>query len=110
MDAKKLRRSRRYPFRKRVRFGTTTPNHIGHTINFSKYGVLVESSKLFNPGTHLILEMLDGLNNSTLPDSTINFAGKVVWATRGISNVGRMGIEFLTLCKEIEMEYQKHLD
>ena len=108
MDPQKLRRSKRYPFRKRVRFGTKTPEHIGHTLNLSKYGLLIEASKLFNPGTHLVVEILDKLTYATQPNSPVTFVAKVRWATRGINNVGKMGIEFLTHSKEIEREFEKH--
>ena len=107
MDPKKLRRSKRFPFRKRVKFGTESPEHIGHTMNFSRFGIQIESSKLFAPGTPLVIEILDKLSFSKAQNSSITFIGKVVWATRGVSTTGRMGVEFLTECKDIENEYEK---
>ena len=107
MDPKKLRRSKRLPFRKRVKFGQKTTDHIGHTMNFSKFGIQIESSKVFPPGTPLIIEILDKLSFSDSNSSQISFIGKVVWATRGISNTSTMGIEFLTQSKDIENEYEK---
>ena len=107
MDPKKLRRSKRLPFRKRVKFGPKNADHIGHTMNFSKFGIQIESSKIYPPGTPLIIEILDRLSFSDSNSSQITFIGKVVWATKGISNTSTMGIEFLTQCKDIENEYEK---
>jgi len=107
MESKKLRRSKRFPFRKRVKFGPKTPDHIGITMNFSKFGIQIESSKIFSPGTPLVIEVLDKLSFSDPNSNKINFIGKVKWAARGLSNTSTMGIEFLTQCKDIENEYKK---
>jgi len=107
MDPKKLRRSKRFPFRKRVKFGPKTPDNIGHTMNFSKFGIQIESSKVFSPGTPLVIEILDRLSFSESNSSKITFIGKVIWAERGISHTSRMGIEFLTQSKDIENEYER---
>lgn len=107
MDPRKLRRSKRMPFRKRVKFGTKTADHIGHTMNFSRFGIQIESSKVYPPGTPLVIEILDRLSFSDSNSSQITFIGKVVWATKGISNTSTMGIEFLTQTKDIETEYEK---
>jgi len=107
MDPKKLRRSKRMPFRKRVKFGTKTADHIGHTMNFSRFGIQIESSKVYPPGTPLVVEIIDKLSFSNSNSNHITFIGKVVWASKGISNTSKMGIEFLTQSKEIESEYEK---
>ena len=90
-----------------MKFGTKTPDYIGHTMNFSKFGIQIESLKVFAPGTPLVIEILDRLSFSDSNSSQITFIGKVIWATRGISNTNTMGIEFLTQCKDIENEYEK---
>ena len=107
MDPKKLRRSKRMPFRKRVKFGPKTADHIGHTMNFSRFGIQIESSKVFPPGTPLVVEILDKLSFSDSNSNQITFIGKVAWASKGISNTSTMGIEFLTQSKDIENEYEK---
>ena len=107
MDPKKLRRSKRMPFRKRVKFGPKTADHIGHTMNFSRFGIQIESSKIFAPGTHLVIEIQDKLSFSDSNSKHITFIGKVAWAARGLSNTSRMGIEFITQSKDIENEYEK---
>ena len=106
MQEKKLRRFKRFPFRKRIRFGSKTPEYMGHTINFSKMGLQIEATKLFPPGTPLVVEILDVLNPSSNGDK-ITFLARVVWAKKGITNRGKMGIEFLTQSKEIDDEYDK---
>jgi len=106
MDPKKLRRFKRFPFRKRVRFGTKSPDYMGHTVNFSKMGLQIEATKLFPRGTPLVVEILDNLTPSG-SDKPITFLAKVVWAKRDISKRGKMGIEFLTQSKEIDDEYDR---
>ncbi|MGI9553665.1 MAG: PilZ domain-containing protein [Thermodesulfobacteriota bacterium] len=106
MDPKKSRLSKRRPFRKRVKFGPQNPDYIGHTVNFSKMGIQIESTKLYSPGTPLVIEIVDNLNFAS-SNGAITFLGKVVWALRGIEKRGNMGIEFLTQCKDIENEYER---
>ena len=106
MDPKKSRLSKRMPFRKRVKFGTDHPEYIGHTVNFSKLGIQIESTKLYPPGTPLIIEIMDKLSFATTTKAT-TFLGKVVWSSRGISQRGNMGIEYLTQSTIIETEYNR---
>ena len=106
MDPKKLRLSKRMPFRKRVKFGSKSPEYIGHTVNFSKMGIQIESNKLYPPGTPLVIEILDKLSAASGNSST-TFLGKVVWSEQGITKRGNMGIEFLTQSKTIESEYER---
>ena len=106
MDPKKLRLSKRMPFRKRVKFGSKNPEYMGHTVNFSKMGIQIESTKLYPPGTPLVIEILDKLTSAS-GNNTATFLGKVIWSEKGITQRGNMGIEFLTQSKVIEREYEK---
>ena len=100
------RRSKRFPFRIRVKFGNKFPEFMGYTINLSRHGVVVESSKMYPEKTPLIFEVLDKLKKNEEQENGVKFIGKVVWSTYGLTNRGRMGIEFLTLSKVIENEYE----
>ena len=106
LTTKQFRRSKRFPFRKRIKFGKETPEHIGYTVNLSRNGIQVESIKLFPPGTPLVFIILDNLSEND-DNSEITFLGKVVWAKKGITNRGNMGIEFLTQSVEIENAFER---
>ena len=106
LSSKQYRRSKRYPFRKRIKFGTKTPEHIGYTVNLSSNGIQVESIKLFPPDTPLVFVILDNLSDNE-DNGGITFLGKVVWAKKGITNRGNMGVEFLTQSIEIDNAFKR---
>ena len=101
------RRSRRFPFRKRVKFGKDAPRYTGHTLNISRHGTVIEASRLYPPGTVLVIEIVDSLNVDSIDDKSIFVTGNVVWAARtiGVTQRGRMGMEFLNLPRDIELFY-----
>ena len=101
------RRSRRYPFRKRVKYGKDEPRYTGHTLNLNRHGTIVEASRLYPPGTDLSMVILDSLNGDSSSDNSIFLNVRVVWAEHSIGNTqrGKMGIEFLTLPSEVEKYY-----
>ena len=105
MSVNNKRRSKRLPFRKRVKYGKRETLHMGYTLNLSRNGIVIESSKMFPEKTPLIIEVLDKLkvNDS---DRTTKFLGRVVWASYGITRTGKMGIEFVTLAKELQKEFE----
>ena len=100
------RRSRRLPFRKRVKFGNNSTEFVGYTVNLSRHGVVVESSKMYPEKTPLIFEILDNIDIDN-PEKGVKFIGKVVWSSYGLTRRGRMGIEFMTHSKVIEKEYEQ---
>lgn len=104
MSTNNKRRSKRLPFRKRVKYGKRETQHMGHTLNLSRNGIVIESSKMFPEKTPLIIEVLDKLNVND-SDQTTKFLGRVVWSSFGISRTGKMGIEFLTLAKDLQNEF-----
>ena len=111
MDKSKKRRSKRLPFRKRVRYGNKTSKFMGHTMNLSRHGIVIESSRMFPKGTSLIIEILDNLSDTPNSNGPVKLIGKVVWSSQGIglSSRGKMGIEFLTQKKEIEQAYDSKI-
>ena len=78
---------------------------MGYTLNLSRNGIVIESSKMFPERTPLIIEILDKLESHS-EDTTTKFLGRVVWSKYGIARTGKMGIEFLTLSKHLEQEYE----
>ena len=105
LNSHNKRRSRRLPFRKLIRYGNKKSQHRGYTINLSRHGMVIESSKTYPEQTPLIIEILDTLSDSSNKTETTKVLGKVVWYNNGISRTGKMGIEFLTHSKELENEY-----
>ncbi len=105
LNSHNKRRSRRLPFRKLIRYGNKKSQHRGYTINLSRHGMVIESSKTYPEQTPLIIEILDSLGDSGNKTETTKVLGKVVWYNNGISRTGKMGIEFLTHSKELENEY-----
>ncbi|MBI2487883.1 MAG: PilZ domain-containing protein [Deltaproteobacteria bacterium] len=49
------RRSRRVPFRTRVRYGLNNPSLLGYLSNISENGIKIEGKKVFPPGTKLVI-------------------------------------------------------
>jgi len=78
---------------------------MGHTLNLSRNGIVIESSKMFPERTPLVIEVLDRLKNNN-EDQTTKFVGRVVWSKLGLTRTGKMGIEFITLSKNLLQEYE----
>jgi len=100
------RRSRRLPFRKLIKYGNKKSQHRGYTINLSRHGMVIESSRTYTENTPIIIEILDSLNDNKDINATTKVLGKVVWYNKGISQTSRMGIEFLTYSQDLELEYE----
>ena len=77
---------------------------MGYTLNLSRNGLVIESSKMFPEQTPLVIEILDKLKDCD-SDKTTRFLGRVVWSSFGLTRTGKMGIEFLTQSKDIQNEY-----
>ena len=105
MSTNNNRRSKRFPFRKRVKYGKKETRHMGYTLNLSRNGIVIESSKMFPEQTSLVIEILDRLKNNN-EDQTTKFMGRVVWSKLGLTRTGKMGIEFMTLSKDLIQEYE----
>lgn len=69
---------------------------MGHTLNLSMHGTVVETARVFPKGTKLNIEIIDNVNSFGDTTDTITIKGTVVWASRslGATQRGRMGIEF----------------
>ena len=100
------RRSKRLPYRKKVRFGHKAPKHTGHTLNFSYHGIVIESTTIYAPGSSIVLEIDDTVSENS--SASVVAIGKVVWANRGISLSprGKMGIEFSKTTRGLKEIYK----
>ena len=105
LNSHNKRRSHRLPFRKLIKYGNKKSQHRGYTINLSRHGMVIESSKTYPENTPLVIEILDRLGESE--EASTKVLGKVVWYNKGISNTGKMGIEFLTQSKNLEHEFEE---
>ena len=77
------RRNDRIGKRLFVRFGKEKPDKVGFTEDVSETGLFIKTNTVFNPGTHLKLEL-------TLPDEkVIQVAGLVMWAKQVPQNLLR---------------------
>ena len=101
------RRSKRLPYRKRVKFGDKSPKHTGHTLNFSYHGIVIESTTVYPTGSNIMLEIDDTTSDGSSGPAIA--LGKVVWATRGISLSprGKMGIEFSKTSRGLKEIYKE---
>ena len=71
-----------------IRFGQDRPRYIGYSRNVSKSGVMVGSTRVFAPGTMLLLEV-------KLSSATYLLEGIVIWAREGPVrwlSTGRVGM------------------
>lgn len=105
------RKTHRIPFRKRIRFGTDSLKYMGHSLNFSPNGIVIESAKLYSPGSKLLIEVMDNLNEQSDDDSPSVAIGKVVWANRGLglTQSGKMGIQFSKTSKPLKAFYNSRV-
>ena len=87
-----------------VRFGNGKDEKVAFTTDLSKNGLCIKTSYVFNPGTHLRIQL-------TLPDNkVIELAGEVRWAKQVPANLLRytkkagMGV----LLRPITDEYRRY--
>ena len=84
------RRSRK---RLTVHYGPSEPRHIGYSGNISHSGMMIRTTRVFEPGTVLAIEM-------DLTGRKLSLRGQVIWARVGevrwlpTGKIG-MGIRFL---------------
>lgn len=106
------RRSKRLPYRKRVRFGTKKPEYTGHTLNFSYHGIVIESSTILKSGSSIVLEIIDKISSGNGADKSAIAVGKVVWTNRdlGVSPRGKMGVEFSKTSRHFKEIYRSRTE
>ena len=76
-----------------MHYGTAAPSHIGYSGNISGSGMMIRTTRVFEPGTTLRIEM-------ELSGRKLSLQGQVIWARVGevrwlpTGKIG-MGIRFL---------------
>ncbi|MGH7884795.1 MAG: PilZ domain-containing protein [Thermodesulfobacteriota bacterium] len=112
MDTVSRRKSQRIPFRKRVRFGADSLKYMGHSMNFSLHGMVIESAKLYSPGSKILIEIVDNLNEQTDDTSPSVAMGTVVWTTKGLGHMqgGKMGIQFSKTSAPLKNFYKSRVN
>ena len=71
-----------------IRYGPEQPRYVGYSRNVSEAGMMVGSTRVFAPGTILMLEI-------KLPSGTYVMEGIVIWAREGPVqwlSTGRVGM------------------
>jgi hypothetical protein len=90
------RSSKRFPAKKKIRFGISEPKFLAHTLNISEEGAAIVSKNVFLPDTIVIVKLyakswfmvLDGIITWLLPDLS--------------TNRYKMGIRFSKAIREFE--------
>ena len=81
-DTKRVRK------RLEIRFGPEDPRFIGYSGNISPTGLMVRTTRVFAPGTVLIIELIAA-------GRAIPMRGRVMWARQGdvrLLGTGRIGM------------------
>lgn len=89
------RKSRRVPYRKRIRLGKENPTYMGYAVNISERGLEIEARNLFPVGTRIIISFQEenaaGKNSEEIRIETL-----VKWSTRLVGSLsGKMGVEII---------------
>jgi hypothetical protein len=103
------RRSRRVPFRKRVRYGLNKPNLLGYVSNISESGIKIEGNKVFPQGTRLVIHIY--VEDTSMEEGgmqeIIALEGVVSWATPTLPGfLPKMGIEISGKPDELKRLYE----
>ncbi|MEW6143503.1 MAG: PilZ domain-containing protein [Thermodesulfobacteriota bacterium] len=89
------RKSRRLPFRKRIRLGKENPTFMGYAVNISEQGLEVEARNVFPAGTRIVISLQEeGESGKDIEE--IRVEGIVRWSTRLAGSLsGKMGVEII---------------
>jgi hypothetical protein len=103
------RRSRRVPFRKRVRYGLNNPSLLGYLSNISENGIKIEGNKVFPPGTKLVIYIY--VEETSIEEGSMGevivLEGVVAWVTPTLPGVlPKMGIEISSKADELKRLYE----
>jgi hypothetical protein len=89
------RKSKRLPFRKRIRLGKENPTFMGYAVNISEKGLEVEARNVFPSGTKIVISILEE-GESGKDVEEIRVEGIVRWSTRLVGSLsGKMGVEII---------------
>jgi hypothetical protein len=89
------RKSRRLPFRKRIRLGKDNPTFMGYAVNISEKGLEVEARNVFPAGTRIVISFQEE-GESGKEGEEIRVEGIVRWSSRLVGSLsGKMGVEII---------------
>jgi hypothetical protein len=106
------RLSRRIPFRKKVKHGSSDPSFLCYTLNISENGIGIESRKVFPPGSRIIVHIyMDGTNlEGSIMDEVIILEGVVARVSLSLPGFpSKMGIKFTSRTDDIKRVYQQQI-
>ena len=90
------RKSRRVPYRKRIRLGKEAPTYMGYAVNISERGLEIEARNLFPAGTRIVISFQEE-NVTGKQGEEIKIDALVKWSTRLVGSLsGKMGVEILS--------------
>jgi hypothetical protein len=95
------RKSRRLPYRKRIRLGKENPTYMGYAVNISERGLEIEARNIFPAGTRIVISFQDE-SDPGKDSEEIRVEGVVKWCTRLVGSLsGKMGVEIVDDSVEI---------
>ncbi|OGE23374.1 MAG: hypothetical protein A3J42_06665 [Candidatus Dadabacteria bacterium RIFCSPHIGHO2_12_FULL_53_21] len=95
------RKSRRLPYRKRIRLGKENPTFMGYAVNISERGFEIEARNIFPAGTRIVIGFQDE-SDPGKDNEEIRVNAVVKWCTRLVGSLsGKMGVEIIDDSGEI---------
>lgn len=90
------RRSRRLPYRRRIRLGKENPTYLGYVVNISEHGLQIEARNLYISGTRIVISFQE--DSVTGKESVeMKVEAMVKWSTRIVGSLaGKMGVEIIS--------------
>lgn len=89
------RKSRRIPYRRRIRLGKETPTYMGYAMNISERGLEIEARNLFPAGTRIVISFQEENATGNQGEET-KIEALVKWSTRLVGSLsGKMGVEII---------------
>jgi hypothetical protein len=90
------RKTRRVPYRKRIRLGKETPTYMGYAVNISERGLEIEARNLFPAGTRIVISFQEE-NVTGKQSEEVKVDALVKWSTRLVGSLsGKMGVEIIS--------------
>lgn len=87
------RKTRRLPYRKRIKLGKENPTYMGYVVNISERGLEIEARNIFPAGTRIVISFQDESDiGKDIEEIRVNAVVK--WSTRLVGSLsGKMGVE-----------------
>jgi hypothetical protein len=99
------RLSRRTPFRKRIKYGSTDdPGLVGYSFNISQSGIGIKANRVFRPRSRILIHIYVGGAALELgEDEIIRLEGIVAWTSHLLPGITpTMGVKILNSSDDIK--------